>query len=106
MTNEFGEKLDRNGYARSIMQDQHDRCYICGKGGDLVRHEIYFGTSYRSRSKELGLWISVCPDCHKKIHDNWRGLNQELKSMGQEIAMYHYNWTPAEFRQRFGKNWL
>ena len=40
--NEYGEKLDSNGYAPSILHDK-PVCLICGRYG-TARHEVYFGS--------------------------------------------------------------
>ena len=50
--NEFGVKLDKNGYAPSLFLHDSFRCYRCGCFGDTARHEIY-GGSRRSASKAL-----------------------------------------------------
>ncbi|MFQ7015043.1 MAG: hypothetical protein ACLRRU_12180 [Faecalibacterium sp.] len=39
--NEYGEKLDSNGYAPSILS-KSPACLICGRYG-TARHEVYFG---------------------------------------------------------------
>lgn len=106
MTNIYGVKLDRNGYAPSILNEQEGECFVCGAGGDLVRHEVYYGTAYRSRSKELGAWVNVCPECHAAIHDKVDDLDKQLKEIAQMKAMLYYGWSIPEFRNRFGKNWL
>lgn len=107
MTNIYGAELDRNGYAKSILNDTESRCFVCERGGDLVRHEVFYGTAYRSRSKELGLWVNVCPECHRKIHDHdSEDTDRQLKEIAQMKAMDYYGWNIQEFRQRFGKNWL
>ena len=61
--NEYGEKLDSNGYAPSILHDK-PVCLICGRYG-TARHEVYFGSAYRAKSKRLGLWVTLCPWCHQ-----------------------------------------
>lgn len=106
MKNIYGVKLDRNGYAPSILSVGNYECFVCGTGGDLARHEVYYGTAYRSRSKELGLWVNVCPECHAEIHDKVDDLDKQLKKITQMKAMLHYGWSVEEFRNRFGKNWL
>ena len=73
--NEYGEKLDSNGYAPSILHDK-PVCLICGRYG-TARHEVYFGSAYRAKSKRLGLW-----------------------------AMEHYGWPEARFIQEFGRSYL
>ena len=49
-------RLDRNGYAPSIVQDDADECcaicYANGGKDPLNRHEI-FGGAYRQKSKRL-----------------------------------------------------
>ena len=78
--NEYGEKLDSNGYAPSILHDK-PVCLICGRYG-TARHEVYFGSAYRAKSKRLGLWVTLCPWCHQNgptaIHNN-RDADLRLK---------------------------
>lgn len=78
--NEYGEKLDSNGYAPSVLHDK-PTCLICGRFG-VARHEVYFGP-YRDKSKQLGLWVTLCPWCHQNgntaVHTN-RAADLRLKS--------------------------
>lgn len=48
--NEYGEKLDSNGYAPSILHDK-PVCLICGRYG-TARHEVYFGSAYHVHSHD------------------------------------------------------
>lgn len=108
MTNEFGERLDRNGYAESILQEDEQECFMCGDDRMLERHEI-FGGPLRDKSKGLGLWVSLCPVCHrtgKKAAHNCSETAMELKRMGQEAAMELYNWTPDDWQLRFYKSYI
>lgn len=104
MKNEYGTELDRNGYAPTIMQGG-DHCYMCGRSGILQRHEV-FGNAYRDKSKCYGLWVQLCPDCHHYIHFVDANRKVELREHAQRIAQKHYGWTEAEFRGRFGKNYI
>ena len=95
----------------------HPQCYYCMNGHDLVRHEVLYGQN-RAKSKALGLWILVCPDCHRWIHgekQRWPKMDGldvdammrlELKKAAQRVAMRNYSWTNEEFARRFGKNYL
>ncbi len=105
MKNEHGIQLDRNGYAPSIVQTVEDRCERCGCGGELARHEIFYGPN-RQKSKEEGLWVSLCPSCHMQLHAEAKAYDLFLKQNGQKTAMRTYAWTVADFRARFGKNWI
>lgn len=101
MKNEYGTPLDRNGYAPSIMQrDQF--CYWCCKSGPLQRHEI-FGSAYRDKSKALGLWVYLCPECHHMVHFVHANMKLLLRQRGQVTAQSHYGWSDQEFRDHFGK---
>lgn len=59
--NEYGEKLDSNGYAPSILHDK-PVCLICGRYG-TARHEVYFGSAYRAKqaSGPVGDALPVVP---------------------------------------------
>lgn len=103
MLNEFGVALDSNGYAPSIMPPG-EGCFICGRQGDTVRHEIFHGP-YRQKSKALGLWVRLCPDCHMTLHAGKRGYDGLLKAHGCRDAKMFYGWSEDEFRRRFGKDY-
>lgn len=106
MTNEYGEKLDRNHYAKSLLSAD-ESCINCGaENVKIDRHEIFHGTAYREKSKRLGLWVNLCMFCHRKLHQTEPELDDWLKICGQKAAMEYYGWTKEEFRKYFGKNYL
>ena len=105
MKNEYGITLGRNGYAPSIVQSGEE-CFFCGAESDLIRHEIYFGVANRDRSKALGCWVHLCPNCHTKLHEHRDNSDRTLKEFAQGCAMTHYGWTVEEFRLHFGKSWV
>lgn len=104
--NDCGEKLDSNGYAPSILHDK-PTCLICGRFG-VARHEVYFGP-HRDKSKQLGLWVTLCPWCHQNgntaVHTN-RAADLRLKRWAQKKAMEYYGWPEARFIQEFGRSYL
>lgn len=105
--NEYGTALDRNGYAPSIVPGHGEwQCYGCGRNQNLERHEI-FGGAFRRKSKEYGLWVHLCPGCHREGEEavHRRG-GYWLKADGQFAAMATYGWDTEEWRRRFGKNYL
>ena len=105
MINEFGQRLDSNGYVPSIIHNE-ETCICCGTTLNLCRHEVFHGYANRQKSKELGLWVNVCPVCHFKIHNTDGELDLTLKKRGQECAMAVYGWSVDEFRKRIGRNYV
>lgn len=112
MKNEYGVKIDRNGYAPSIIPGHGEyRCLLCGKNGTadpLDRHEI-FGGENRQKSKRHGLWVHLCGwSCHRGadgVHRN-RALDHALKRTAQRYAMDQYGWSIDDFRAVFRNNYL
>ena len=113
VVNEFGEKLDRNGYANSILYEEADEsCFLCHANGytdPLNRHEV-FGGAFRDKSKRIGLWVSLCHNrCHQEGKDSVhksREKNLHLKRLAQMKAMKTYHWDTEDFIREFGKNYL
>lgn len=106
MTNEYGVKLDSNGYAPSIYDGLLDRCVWCGRTDRaLQRHEVYHGAG-RDKSKRLGLWVTLCDLCHDQLHHKGGGIDAVLKEDMQRRAMEEYGWSEGDFRRRFGKSYL
>ncbi len=105
MKNKFGNDLDRNGYAESIIGEQ-DRCYLCGRrNGKLDRHEV-FNASNRDKSKNLGLWVLLCSECHDRLHHRDAEVAWKLKQDMQLKAMEYYNWDIKDFRKEIGKSYI
>lgn len=98
--------MDRNGYNDSILSDK-ERCFICWRQDiKLDRHEIFHGSLYRKRSKEYGLWVLLCCECHRKLHNTKPEWDKTLKRKGQRAAMSYYHMDVEDFRKAFGKNYL
>lgn len=112
-TNIYGEVLDRNGYAPSIISGHNEhKCYICQRNGSqdkLDRHEMIHG-AYRDKSKSLGLWVYLCHfSCHQfgkyAAHNNIE-TDLMLKRDAQIAAMDYYGMSVEEFVEEFGKDYL
>ena len=90
----------------SILQNER-KCFICGKQGQLDCHHCLSGISNRKHSERLGLKIWLCPDCHRKLHDDHHGRELELsiKQLGQRKFEEVYG-TRQEFISIFGKSYL
>lgn len=106
MTNEYGVPIDHNHYSPSILPVASDGCFICMRTDrPLQRHEIFHGP-FRTRSKELGLWVNICDECHMVLHQQDSQIDRNLKEVGQKWAQIHYVWSVEDFRNHFGKNFL
>lgn len=91
--------------APSILQGETTTCKLCGWGGDLARHHVFEGSANRRQSAKYGLWVWVCPDCHKDIHERPEAYRR-FKQNAQEAAQDFYGWSVDDFRRIFGKNYL
>mgnify|MGYP007022354743 CR=1 FL=1 len=100
--------MDRNGYNPSLLGDWMF-CAMCFRFvPKLQRHEVFhndMGGKLRAKSKKYGLWLSVCPACHARIHTSPKE-NADLKARAQRMAMKQYGWTLEDWRREFGKSYL
>lgn len=106
--NMFGTRLDRNGYAPSILEGEDGVCWNCGRPGHTERHEV-FGGALRLKSKALGLWAPLCPECHRTGRDsveNNAAIRRELQQITQEAAMEAFGWDMEDWMREFYKNHL
>lgn len=104
--NEYGVRLDQNGYAPTIIQRDMEHCYICGRSDlKLDRHEP-FNAYNRTKSKNLGMWVLLCQHCHRMCHDYPSSFGESMRRETQSRAMKHYGWTMKDWYQKFGKSVL
>ena len=90
---------------KSIIQEDTDYCFICGRYGAEVHH-IFFGTANRKLSEKYGLTVGLCYNHHrgnKGVHFN-RKLDLELKQMAQRRFIEVY--PEVDFLAVFGRNYL
>lgn len=101
----------RRNTKRSIVQADETECFLCGKNGSadrLEKHHI-FGAANRNHSEEDGLFVYLCGNqCHRNgPQAAHRSANtaEFLHKAGQR-AWELKNGSRAEFRARYGKNYL
>lgn len=99
--------LDKNGYSKSLLNDNsrdYRSCYVCGRtDGKIDRHEIFFGSNRRN-SKMYGMWCDLCRSCHSEVHRGNGELDTFLKIRAQ--TAFEKTKTRFQFMQIFGKNYL
>lgn len=95
--------MDRNGYNPSRFSTEEGQCFLCWRQTDTVRHEIMQGICNRRLSKEDGLWINICPDCHRKVHSRQPDY-LFLKEAAQRL--YEAEYGHDDWMWRYGQNYL
>ena len=86
---------------------QHAKiCFFCGRVTDLERHHVLGGVANRPLSEKFGLWVWLCPECHRDSHGAQydRKKNRKLKELAQ-IA-FEARHSHEEWMQIFRKNYL
>lgn len=90
---------------KSIIQENTDYCFICGRYGTEIHHCIY-GIANRKLSDKYGLVVGLCYNHHRGnngVHQN-RELDLMLKRKAQEVFIEKY--SENEYFAIFGKNYL
>ena len=95
--------------AKSILQPEKERCFLCGSYRWLEEHHIFGGHPNRTLSEKYGLKVYLCHYCHNEppngVHYNKNNMLM-LRQIAQKKAMEYYGWTVDEFRNIFGKNYI
>ena len=65
----------KSNYVPSIIQAKVE-CYLCHKQGELELHHAIPGNGNRKICTELGLWVWLCPKCHRDLHDHNNGYKK------------------------------
>ena len=98
----------------SLMNTTKGTCYLCGCNRGYQKHHCWHGTANRKMADKEGLWVWLCNDCHRELHDH--GVKDEdLMVESQEawerkyIEAYPYEHhaeeaAREEFRRLFGKS--
>lgn len=98
---------------KSLLTKDMTKCYICGSGGQIHIHEVFFGSANRQKSIEDDCCIPLCPAHHNMsnsgIHFNHE-LDLAMKQRMQKAWVREYcDGDPdalKKFIKRFGKNYL
>ena len=82
-------------------------CELCGYGGELALHHVFFGTANRKLSDKWGMTAWLCPNCHqngqKAVH-KCRETDLILKRRYQ--AKFEREHPDESFIGIFGRNYL
>lgn len=89
------------GKAISIITDDLETCFVCGRMASDIHHCIH-GHGRRDLAQKYHLVIGVCNECHSNIHDRDTALDRRLQQLAQKKFEEHYD---LNFREIFGKNY-
>lgn len=95
--------MDSNGYNKSLFDTRDGVCWICKKEVETARHEVFEGTGNRKLSKLVGLWLCLCPTCHRYVHGKVHRTKDQtyeeyLKERGEQLFRNTYS---ADFTKMF-----
>lgn len=100
-------RLDRNGYRPNLFGVEDGFCFLHEEYCGTERHEI-FGGANRGNSKKYGLWIPLCPSCHREgenaIHKHSNTKYLYIKEDAQRLFEIEY--PDKDFKTIFGRNYL
>ena len=66
----------------SIMQDKCE-CYFCHKTTGLEQHHAIPGNGNRKICDEFGLWVYLCAEHHREVHDKCTDKYRFLQAQAQ-----------------------
>lgn len=94
---------------KSIIKES-ESCFFCGSVVGLEKHHCLHGTANRKLAEADGLWVYLCPECHRGkygVH-GYSGHDKDmtLKRAAEYAWLKHTGKTVYEFTKRYGKNWL
>lgn len=87
----------------SIMQKDIDKCYLCGKTGQLDTHHVCNGGGLRLKSELHGGVVKLCRNCHREVHEKF-GLRELLKMRFQYL--FEQSYGHDMWMKLFKKNYL
>lgn len=80
---------------------------MCGRkatdGVVLTTHHVFHGNKFKLVSERYGMLLTLCADCHKRLHAS-RELDRRVQKMCQREFENRY--SRKEFISVFKKSWL
>lgn len=93
---------------KSIIQENTDTCFACGRYGQMERHHAIFGTANKKKSDKYGLTVYLCADCHRGtagVHGrDGYSLDLQIKRIAQK--KFEEKHGHKKFMEVFGRNYI
>ena len=83
-------------------------CWICGRTDSLEVHHCIHGTANRKQADKYGLWVRLCPECHRGtngVHGKY-GHHRDMTLKCAAQRAFEKTHSREEFRAVFGKSYL
>lgn len=92
---------------KSNKRRRKQKCALCGigtkEGGVLTIHHVYHGRKYKHLSDKNGFLLTLCDQCHRKLHSS-RVIDKHVqKGMQRKYEQTH---SREEFVELMGHSWL
>ena len=81
---------------------ESEYCFECDRPM-TEEHHLIFGKN-RQNSENWGLTIRLCPECHRRLHDQDEQMAMRYRKMAQ--AAFEYRYSHEDFMKIFGRNYL
>jgi len=83
-------------------------CWFCGKQNGLEVHHCIHGTANRVQADNYGLWVYLCPECHRGTHGVHGKYGHERDLTLKKVAQraYEKEHSREQFRAVFGRSYL
>lgn len=91
---------------RSIVQDDEQSCYFCGRVGWLEKHHIFAGVANRRISENENFFVMICHDCHTGKKGAQYDKDRSLMLKQEAQRAYERSHTRAEWMALIRKNYL
>lgn len=90
----------------SILTDNWDKCYICGRTTLLHKHHCIKGTANRKISEKYGLKVLLCAYCHTGSEGVHHNRELDLKLIQQCQQAFEEKYSHKMWMQLIRKNYL
>ena len=75
------------GKYTSIMTDDYETCFVCGRRATDWHHCLHGAD--KKKSEADGLMVPLCRSCHNKVHHEGGELDRILKRQAQQAFLIH-----------------
>ena len=91
---------------KSILQNNTDYCFVCGRYGTEIHH-VFYGTANRKLADKYKCIVGLC-HAHHRGNMGVHGVNKELDNMLKVMAQKRFEeeYPELNFLAIFGRNYL